>query len=95
MIVLLTSMTAIDLSRVLLPKRYLTARKWLRPETIFCPPTASPSDNEEMEEDEETPEGREYWAQMSVRTHTCRIFASNDSRLDDVDINYLSMMMVS
>ena len=62
--------------------------------TIFCPPTASPSDHEEMEEDEENPEGREYWAQMNVRTHTCRIFASNDSRLDDVDINYLSMMMV-
>ena len=62
--------------------------------TIFCPPTASPSDHEDMEEDEENPEGREYWAQMNVRTHTCRIFASNDARLDDMDINYLSMMMV-
>ena len=62
-------------------------------QSIFCPPTAQPSEEEEMEEDL-SPEGREYWAQYGVRAHTCRIFATNDKRLDDVDISYLSQMMV-
>ena len=67
--------------------------------SVFSPPTAIPvvidDDMEEEQEDpQEEPEGRAYWAQYGVRSNTCRIFATNETRLDDVDITYLSQMMV-
>ena len=69
--------------------------------SVFCPPTATATSShveDDMEEDfddpHEEPEGRAYWAQYGVRSHTCRIFATTEVRLDDTDITYLSQMMV-
>ena len=64
--------------------------------SIFHPPTALAAEHMDDFEDDskEDPEGREYWSQYHIRANTCRIFATNESRLDNEDITYLSQRMV-